>query len=144
MHQFSSRELIKHFLIVTSATNLIVCIFYIIFSTVTSSSDLLFTPLSGMGPLLSSLIVAYKRAIPEHNIKIFQAISLRVKHLPSINILLHFLLFITGFISTLFYTVTVGSIVSWVYIRYYKYHDGVMGDRSETFSFASFFPDSWM
>ena len=97
-----------------------------------------------MGPFLSSLIVAYKRAIPEHNIKILQTISLRVKHLPSLNILLHFILFITGVISAVFYTVTVGSIVSWVYIRYYKYHDGVMGDRSETFSFASFFPDSWM
>lgn len=28
-------------------------------------------------------------------------------------------------------------------MRFYKYHDGVRGDRSETFSFTSFFPDQW-
>lgn len=27
-------------------------------------------------------------------------------------------------------------------MRFYKFHDGVRGDRSEAFSFASFFPDS--
>ena len=27
-------------------------------------------------------------------------------------------------------------------MRYYKYYDGIQGDRSETFSFISFFPDS--
>lgn len=138
------RELIKHFLIVNVATNLLVCIILIFEYAVTFNDEYLFTPIAGLGPFLSSLIVAYKRAIPEHNIKLFHVFTIRAKWLPSLNILLHFVLFVLGMISTLFYNVLVGSVVSWVYIRYYKYHDGVMGDRSETFSFASFFPDSWI
>jgi hypothetical protein len=36
-----------------------------------------------------------------------------------------------------------GIFSSWIYLRFYKKADSLhRGDRSETFSFASFFPDS--
>ena len=35
-----------------------------------------------------------------------------------------------------------GLFISWVYSRFFKIQDGIKGDRSETFSFASFFPEA--
>jgi hypothetical protein len=35
-----------------------------------------------------------------------------------------------------------GLLISWVYCRFFKTQDGVRGDRSETFAFASFFPEA--
>lgn len=35
-----------------------------------------------------------------------------------------------------------GLFISWIYARFFKTQDGVKGDRSETFSFASFFPEA--
>jgi hypothetical protein len=73
-----------------------------------------------------------------------------VKYAPSILLLITLVLFIFGFINQTFFLTWIGilnlnsgSVVSWVYMRFYKYHDGVRGDRSETFSFTSFFPDQW-
>lgn len=34
-----------------------------------------------------------------------------------------------------------GLFISWIYTRFLKVQDGIRGDRSETFSFASFFPE---
>ncbi|CAI2163677.1 11922_t:CDS:2 [Funneliformis geosporum] len=58
-------------------------------------------------------LVGLKQLIPEHLLKPVKGLSL------------------------LFY----GSFISWVYLRFFKYQDGLIGDRSETFSMASFFPE---
>ena len=34
-----------------------------------------------------------------------------------------------------------GFIISWTYLRFVKEQNGVRGDRSEEFSFVSFFPE---
>ncbi|KAI8900847.1 hypothetical protein BC833DRAFT_536441 [Globomyces pollinis-pini] len=125
--------------LITNCFSLILCIF---FYAVLGSADYYFLPIQGLGTCLCALIVAFKRAVPEHSISIGSFYSIRVKYIPSLNLLLHLILYLLGFISTIFYTHTIASIVSWVYIRYYKVQDGIRGDRSETFSFASFFPDS--
>jgi membrane associated rhomboid family serine protease len=51
-----------------------------------------------------------------------------------------FVLFLIGLIHVAFYQALFGLLVSWIYIRFYKVQDGIRGDRSETFAFASFFP----
>jgi hypothetical protein len=35
-----------------------------------------------------------------------------------------------------------GLFISWIYSRFFRVQDGIRGDRSETFSFASFFPEA--
>ncbi|CAH1757020.1 7295_t:CDS:2 [Entrophospora sp. SA101] len=43
--------------------------------------------------------------------------------------------------QTQFLLVIYGWIISWIYLRFFKIQDGIKGDSSETFSFASFFPE---
>jgi hypothetical protein len=104
-------------------------------------SSFLTVKTNGVSSYLSALLIAFKRDIPEHSIKLYK-ISFRTKYAPSFNILLHFILLILK-ISHNFYSVLIGSIIAWVYLRFYKKKGGVRGDRSEVFSFCSFFPDSW-
>ncbi|KAI9094922.1 hypothetical protein DFS34DRAFT_595424 [Phlyctochytrium arcticum] len=112
---------------------------------VTMDSSWLFTSQAhGMGALMSGFIIAFKQheqTVPEHSIRILNTISLRSKHLPSLYICLNFLLFALRIIHVQFFVVAFGTIVSWVYMRFFKRQEGIRGDRSETFSFASFFPD---
>ncbi|KAJ3416511.1 hypothetical protein HDV05_001248 [Chytridiales sp. JEL 0842] len=72
----------------------------------------------------------------------FQVISIRVKHFPSIIIAVVFVLFAVGIVHVTFYEVFFGVLVSWIHIRFFKVQDGIRGDRSETFAFASFFPQA--
>ena len=92
--------------------------------------------------LVSGFLVGLKQLIPEHLIKPIKGLSLcRVKHLPSLFILISFVCFVLFESQSQFLLVFYGSFISWIYLRFYKYQDGLRGDRSETFSFASFFPE---
>jgi membrane associated rhomboid family serine protease len=140
---WGSKELMKHFFIVTIGTNLITLVVFVIRYQFSGDEEELFRRISGIGGFLCSLSVAFKRVIPEHSITLFRKLSIRVKYVPSLIILGHFLAYMLGWILVSFYTHTIACIIGWVYMRYYKYQDSVRGDRSETFSFISFFPDSW-
>jgi len=46
------------------------------------------------------------------------------------------------FQAIVFYNlVNIGWVIGWVYIRFFKYQDGIQGDRSETFAIQTFFPE---
>ncbi|KAI8851510.1 eukaryotic integral membrane protein-domain-containing protein [Chytridium lagenaria] len=97
--------------------------------------------IAGLAALISGFAVAFKQTVPEHSITLFKAFSIRVKYIPSILIMNAFQLYIFGFIVSTFYLILFGSASAWVYIRFYRLQDGIKGDRSETFAFASFFPE---
>ncbi|KAJ3016006.1 hypothetical protein HKX48_004262 [Thoreauomyces humboldtii] len=63
------------------------------------------------------------------------------QYLPSLYLALNIVLFILRIIHVHFFIVLFGTLVAWLYTRFFKRQDGIKGDRSETFSFASFFPD---
>ncbi|CAI2163528.1 5325_t:CDS:2 [Funneliformis geosporum] len=87
-------------------------------------------------------LVGLKQLIPEHLLKPVKGLSLcRVKHLPSLFVSISFACFLLFESQTQFLLVFYGSFISWVYLRFFKYQDGLIGDRSETFSMASFFPE---
>ncbi|KAI8823116.1 eukaryotic integral membrane protein-domain-containing protein [Fimicolochytrium jonesii] len=96
---------------------------------------------SGLAGLLAGFLVSFKQAVPEHSIKVFNVISIRAKYIPSLYLLANFILFALRIIHVHFFIIFFGTLGSWVYTRFYKKQDGIKGDRSETFSFASFFPD---
>jgi hypothetical protein len=46
------------------------------------------------------------------------------------------------FQAIVFYNlVNIGWVIGWVYIRFFKYQDGIQGDRSEAFAIVTFFPE---
>ncbi|TPX35693.1 hypothetical protein SmJEL517_g02011 [Synchytrium microbalum] len=100
------------------------------------------TQVCGLGGILCAFVVAYKQMVPEHTITFMQFFSFRVKHLPSVVILGHLIMCLLRLEGHLqFWVALYGSLSAWVYIRFYKVQDGIRGDRSETFSLSSFFPE---
>lgn len=59
------------------------------------------------------------------------------------NYYIHFILFQNNGLSAIvFYNlVNVGWVIGWIYIRFFKYQDGIRGDHSEAFALVTFFPE---
>lgn len=100
----------------------------------------------------ASFLVAFKQLVPEHTVTIFKGlIKMRVKHLPSLFLLLNTLSGIIFGTDTAAVLAWLGLLCSWIYLRFYRRQAdlsgtstdglGIKGDASETFSFACFFPD---
>nr|KAJ3422147.1 hypothetical protein HK105_000966 [Polyrhizophydium stewartii] len=134
---WGSREFAKYAVIVTVSTyTATTLMLYVGYAATLDLSFLFGTQANGLGGLLCGLVVAFKQAVPEHTI-----VLLRLQ-LPSIIFVIHLVLFLLGLIHVSFFIETFGMVASWIYIRFYKMQDGIRGDRSETFSFTSFFPDA--
>ncbi|CAG8663847.1 13490_t:CDS:2 [Funneliformis caledonium] len=139
---WGSREFLKFIGIVMIGANICVVLTYLCEYAITGSPFYLFRVINGMNGLISGFLVGLKQLIPEHLLKPVKGSSLcRVKHLPSLFIIVNFVCFLLFESQTQLLLVFYGSLISWVYLRFFKYQDGLRGDRSETFSMASFFPE---
>jgi hypothetical protein len=54
---------------------------------------------------------------------------------------INMIFFVLGFPSESLPFTFFGVIFGWIYLRFFQVRDGAVGDRSEAFSFASFFPE---
>ncbi|KAG0189205.1 hypothetical protein DFQ28_003723 [Apophysomyces sp. BC1034] len=95
-----------------------------------------------MAGVFSAFLVAFKHLIPEHKIALLGgAVSIRVKNLIGVATAVSIASLLL-FNAVVFYNlVNIGWVIGWVYIRFFKYQDGVQGDRSETFALVTFFPE---
>ncbi|KAJ3040014.1 hypothetical protein HDV00_011569 [Rhizophlyctis rosea] len=137
------REFTKFIFIVPTAAYILVFFFLFLEYAVGLNTSYLYLQANGLGALLTAFLIAFKQIIPEHTLKIASgAVSVRVKHLPSTLLLLITILFIIRLIHVNFFIILSGAVTSWIYLRFYKQQDGnIRGDRSEAFSFVSFWPD---
>ncbi|CAG8580378.1 801_t:CDS:2, partial [Dentiscutata erythropus] len=94
---------------------------------------------NGMIGVICGFLVALKQLVPEHLVRI--PLSIRIKHFPGIFVIWSFAYFLIFDAQSQFLFVIYGWLISWTYIRFFKMQDGLRGDRSETFSMASFFPE---
>lgn len=140
---WGSKELLK-FIIITAVLSNVVTWFGILISYYLSGDDkfLYNVQINGMAGVFSAFLVAFKHLIPEHRIAILGArISIRVKNLLGVFTVISIISLIL-FKAIVFYNlVNIGWVIGWVYIRFFKYQDGIQGDRSETFAIQTFFPE---
>lgn len=111
------------------------------------------TPIAGGTPIQISFLVAFSQLVPAHTVTLFRGIiSLRVPRFPLLYVLLITILAFTPLLSVAsFLLATLGFMVSWTYLRFYKtaipdldisQPSSLRGDASETFAFTEFFPDA--
>uniref|UniRef100_A0A093VJ89 Putative membrane protein n=1 Tax=Talaromyces marneffei PM1 TaxID=1077442 RepID=A0A093VJ89_TALMA len=111
------------------------------------------TQICGGVALQASFLVAFKQLVPEHTVTILKGIvKMRVKHFPAIFLLLNSVSGIVFGTDTAAILAWIGLLTSWTYLRFFKYQPdltgtstnglGFKGDASETFTFATFFPDA--
>ncbi|KAL9933978.1 hypothetical protein V8E36_007060 [Tilletia maclaganii] len=95
----------------------------------------------GLEALQTAFLVALTQLIPEHAVQLFRgAISIQVKKLPMLYVGFSNVMCLLGYTSP-FILIQFGWLISWAYLRFFKVGEsGIRGDRSETFSFTSWFP----
>ncbi|KAI9748443.1 MAG: hypothetical protein M4579_007222, partial [Chaenotheca gracillima] len=149
---WSSTEYAKFLLVVTLIPNVLSFITYILWFAITGNETRSYASICGGVALQAGFLVVFKQLVPEHLVTILKgAIKIRVKHFPAIFLLLNIL---SGFIlgtDTASILAILGFLSSWTYLRFYKISfpdlttdqpTSLRGDASETFAFASFFPDA--
>lgn len=110
------------------------------------------TPISGTTSLQIAFLTAFTQLIPTHTVTLFRGIiSLRVPRFPLLFILAVFILNVVGLYNFAHLQLALnGFLVSWTYLRFFKpafpdldtnQSPALRGDASETFAFASFFPE---
>ncbi|KAI8049441.1 eukaryotic integral membrane protein-domain-containing protein [Gilbertella persicaria] len=140
---WGSKELLK-FVLVSAVLSNVVTWFGILISYYLSGDDkfLYQIQINGMSGVFSAFLVAFKHLIPEHRIAMMGGkISIRVKNLLGVVTAISIISLIL-FKAIVFYNlVNIGWVVGWIYIRFFKYQDGIQGDQSETFAIQTFFPE---
>ncbi|KAF9988183.1 hypothetical protein BGZ75_009880 [Mortierella antarctica] len=139
---WGSRELFK-FLSITGVGTMIgiylTCLFEYL---ITGNEDLIFdTEAYGLTAVIAGFLIGFKQLIPEHSVTLWGFLSIRVKSLPLVFATLT-IIWVTFTHNQMQLLMTIyGLFISWIYSRFFKVQDGIRGDRSESFSFASFFPE---
>ncbi|KAI8970317.1 eukaryotic integral membrane protein-domain-containing protein [Mycotypha africana] len=140
---WGSKELLKFIVVVGLTTNVITWVAILLTYYLSANDAYLYQlQINGMAGVFSGFLVAFKHLIPEYRIAIMGGkISIRVKNLLGVATLVSILSLVL-FKAMVFYNlVNLGWLVAWVYIRFFKYQDGLQGDRSEAFAIQTFFPE---
>lgn len=108
------------------------------------------TPIAGAITLQAAFLVAFKQLVPEHTVSFYKVVKIRVKHFPAVFLLLNTISGIVFGTDTALLLAWYGLVTTWTYLRFFKYQPELgsstgglrlQGDASETFAFATFFPN---
>lgn len=146
---WGSRSFAITVLVTSLIPNVLVIPIYWIWGAVMGNPDRINTACTGSITLQATFIVAFKQLVPEHTISIYKGmVKFRVKHFPAIFLLLNTLSGLLLGTDTALVFAWLGFLISWIYLRFYKRQpdltgagSNVKGDASETFTFATFFPN---
>jgi len=138
---WGKKEFLRFILLVNALSGLGTFFLMMFLFVISGSTSLWFKPRCGFSAVLSSFAVALKQLSPEQEIKFLSATSLRAKHLPGIFLLVYSALLVLGFPFETIPLSLFGLVISWTYLRFYQVKESSVGDKSEDFSFASFFPE---
>jgi len=149
---WGTQDFIYVVLISSIIPNLLMVPTYIIWAAISGNPQRALTPITGGVSTQAAFIVAFKQLVPEHTVSVYKGmIKMRVKHFPAMFLALNTLsgLFLGTDVALLL--AWYGLITTWTYLRFYKRQPdisgsttdgrGLRGDASETFAFATFFPD---
>ncbi|KAG0321255.1 hypothetical protein BGZ99_004043 [Dissophora globulifera] len=139
---WGSREFFKSLAVSSIGTMIgiyLTCVFEYV---IRGNDELLYdTQAYGLTGVLAGFLIGFKQLVPEHLLTIGGVFSVRVKTLPLLFALLMVLEGLISHTQIQFLMSIYGLYISWLYSRFFRVQDGIRGDRSDTFSFASFFPE---
>ncbi|KAG0300821.1 hypothetical protein BGZ98_008842 [Dissophora globulifera] len=140
---WGSREFFK-FLAVTSVGTMLSIYFTCLFEYIVRGNEHLLydTQAYGLTAVLAGFLIGFKQLVPEHLVTLWGLFSVRVKTLPMLFATFMIFESLLARNQVQLMMAIYGLFIAWVYSRFFKIQDGVRGDRSETFSFASFFPEA--
>ncbi|ETI27814.1 hypothetical protein G647_00263 [Cladophialophora carrionii CBS 160.54] len=149
---WGSRGFVYVILMSSVIPNLIMVVTYITWAALSGNPERALTPITGGISTQAAFLVAFKQLVPEHTVSIYKGmIKMRVKHFPAVFLALNTLSGLILGTDVALFLAWYGLITTWTYLRFYKRQpdisgsttdgQGLKGDASETFAFATFFPD---
>ncbi|KAK4047926.1 hypothetical protein OIV83_005110 [Microbotryomycetes sp. JL201] len=137
-------EFLKFVAVVVVASNIVACVVSYIEAVVLGNPALFLYGMSyhGLMALQTGFLVAFTQLIPEHQVQMLGGLfKMRVKSLPMLYVTVSNVACLLGYQSP-WILIQFGWLISWFYLRFIKINEGgeFRGDRSETFSFAAWFP----
>ena len=149
---WGSKGFIITLLITSVIPNVLAVPTYIIWGAIMGNTYRAYTPITGGITIQAVFLVAFKQLVPEHTVSIYRGmIKMRVKHFPAIFLAVNTISGLLLGTDTALILAWLGLITTWIYLRFYKRQPdlsststdtgGIKGDASETFAFATFFPD---
>ena len=140
------------FFVAAVIPNLIAAPMYIVWGAIMRNPTRGLTPISGGITIQAAFLVAFKQLVPEHTVSILRGfVKMRVKHFPAVFLLANTISGLVLGTDTAAIFAWVGLVTFWIYLRFYKRQpdlsgtstngQGIQGDASETFAFATFFPE---
>lgn len=136
--------------IVTSLIpNIIIVPTYLLWGAVMGNTTRASTACTGGITLQAAFLVAFKQLVPEHTVSIYKGVlKVRVKHFPAIFLLVNTFSGLVLGTDTALVFAWLGFMTTWIYLRFFKRQPDLTGsdssnkgDASETFAFATFFPN---
>ncbi|XP_064483418.1 transmembrane protein 115-like [Ornithodoros turicata] len=137
-------EMLTFFAIVNTSVAFLSVIYYIILFSMTWDPLYLFSvEIHGLAGYCAGVMVAVKQLMPDHVLLSLPIGKLRNRNVPLTVLLFTIVLWacriLRGTYPVMF---TFGVLSSWIYLRFYQYHNnGTRGDMADHFTFASFFPN---
>ncbi|KAI3656541.1 hypothetical protein MP638_003493 [Amoeboaphelidium occidentale] len=133
------KEYLKFLLLISTLPTLAVSLLYFVLYALSFDLSELEVMIYGGTGVQMGLLVVLKQLIPEHSIKLFKGfVTFRVKYVPlaffSLILIMSLLRLMSGMVQ-IFLAIN-GFLCSWIYLRFF------LQDRSESFSFLSFLPET--
>lgn len=147
---WGSKHLALAVFIATVVPNLLVVPTYLIWGALMGSSNRANTPIAGAIAVQAAFLVAFKQLVPEHTVSLYKGlVRIRVKHFPAMFLLINTIGGLVFGTDTALLLAWYGLVTTWAYLRFIKYQPELSGgsatrlkgDASETFAFATFFPN---
>jgi len=141
---WGSIEMMTFFLLVNTGVAIVAAIFYYFLYMLTFNTELLFeVHIHGLAGYLAGVSVAVKQAMPDHILYRSPLGKITNRNIPLACFVLSFIMWAVGLVEGSYCTMFgSGLVISWIYLRFYQLHaNGTRGDTSDSFAFASFFPN---
>ncbi|XP_038054322.1 transmembrane protein 115-like [Patiria miniata] len=140
---FGALEMLIFFCVVSTGAALLSSVIYLfMYLTVFNTSLLFGSRLHGLAGFVSGVAVVLKQTMGDQELVGKGPLKLKIKDLPLLILSLSGVLRILGLIpGTSLCMCASGLFVSWIYLRFFQRQSSGRGDMSDTFRFATFFPE---
>ncbi|XP_033644329.1 transmembrane protein 115-like [Asterias rubens] len=141
---FGALEMLIFFCVVNTGAALLSSFVYLFMYLTVFKPELLFAShMHGLGGYVSGVAVVLKQTMGDEDLVGRGIIKIKMKDLPLLILMIAILLRIVGLIpGTSLCMSASGLLVSWVYLRFFQRQSSGKGDMSDTFCFATFFPEA--
>ncbi|SPP90062.1 transmembrane protein 115 [Drosophila guanche] len=135
-------EMFKFFALSNFGVSLLTTIYYLFYYMVTKNPTILFdVHIHGLAGYVAGICVAVRQIMPDHLIFKTRYGRLTNRNVPLTVLIMAIISWAIGLLDGTYPAMFAsGSLVSWIYLRFYQHHPNGRGDSSESFTFVSFFP----